>query len=34
VTGKSSGHSLHDDAPSENVYAFIEAVHKYGKYPL
>lgn len=27
-------HSLHDDIPTENVYAFIEAVHKYGQYPL
>ena len=27
-------HSLHDDIPTENVYAFIEAAHKYGQYPL
>ncbi|MCP4311437.1 MAG: hypothetical protein GY790_09270 [Bacteroidetes bacterium] len=27
-------HSLHDDIPAENVYAFIEAVHKYGQYQL
>ncbi len=27
-------HSLHDDIPSENVYAFIKAVHKYGQYPM
>jgi uroporphyrinogen decarboxylase len=25
-------HSLHDDIPSDNVYAFIEAVKKYGQY--
>jgi len=30
----STDHSLHDDIPSENVYALIEAVHKFGKYPL
>ena len=26
--------SLHNDILSENVHAFIEAVHKYGQYPL
>ncbi len=30
----STDHSLHDDIPSENVYALIEAVKKYGNYPL
>jgi len=25
-------HSLHDDIPSENVYALIETTHKFGKY--
>jgi len=27
-------HSLHDDIPTENIYAYIEAAKKYGKYPL
>lgn len=27
-------HSLHDDIPTENVMALIEATHKYGTYPL
>jgi uroporphyrinogen decarboxylase len=27
-------HSLHDDIPLENVYAYIEAVKEYGTYPL
>jgi uroporphyrinogen decarboxylase len=27
-------HSLHDDIPVENVYAFIEAAHRYGQYPI
>ena len=27
-------HSLHDDIPTENVYAYIEAAKKYGAYPL
>lgn len=30
----STDHSLHDDIPSENVYALIEAAHKFGKYTL
>jgi uroporphyrinogen decarboxylase len=30
----STDHSLHDDIPSENVHALIEAAHKFGKYPL
>ncbi len=30
----STDHSLHDDIPSENIYALIEAVKKYGNYPL
>lgn len=30
----STDHSLHDDIPTENVFALIEAVNKYGKYPL
>jgi uroporphyrinogen decarboxylase len=27
-------HSLHDDIPTENIYAYIEAAKKYGRYPL
>ena len=27
-------HSIHDDIPNENVYAYIEAAKKYGTYPL
>ena len=27
-------HSLHDDIPLENVYAFIRAAREYGKYPI
>jgi uroporphyrinogen decarboxylase len=27
-------HSLHDDIPTENIYAYIEAARKYGTYPL
>jgi uroporphyrinogen decarboxylase len=27
-------HSIHDDIPNENVYAYIEAARKYGTYPL
>jgi len=27
-------HSLHDDIPLENVFAFIDAVKEYGKYPM
>jgi uroporphyrinogen decarboxylase len=27
-------HSLHDDIPTENILAYIEAAKKYGKYPL
>lgn len=27
-------HSLHDDIPTENVYAYIETAKKYGTYPL
>ncbi len=27
-------HSLHDDIPLENVYAYIEVAGKYGTYPL
>jgi uroporphyrinogen decarboxylase len=27
-------HSLHDDIPTENVFAFISSAHKYGKYPV
>lgn len=27
-------HSLHDDIPEENVWAFIETAKKYGEYPL
>jgi len=27
-------HSLHDDIPLENIYAYIEAAKKYGRYPL
>ena len=27
-------HSLHDDIPEENVWAYINTVKKYGKYPL
>ena len=27
-------HSIHDDIPVENVYAYIEAVKRYGTYPL
>ena len=27
-------HSIHDDVPNENVYAYIEAAKKYGTYPL
>jgi len=27
-------HSLHDDIPEENVWAYIETAKKYGKYPL
>ena len=30
----STDHSLHDDIPSENVYALIETVLKYGSYPF
>ena len=28
----SSDHSLHDDIPSENIFAMIETTKKYGKY--
>jgi uroporphyrinogen decarboxylase len=27
-------HSLHDDIPTENIHAYIEAAKKYGTYPL
>jgi len=27
-------HSLHDDIPTENIYAYIETAKKYGNYPL
>jgi len=27
-------HSIHDDIPTENVFAFIDAVKEYGKYPI
>jgi uroporphyrinogen decarboxylase len=27
-------HSLHDDIPTENIYAYIEAAKRYGRYPL
>jgi uroporphyrinogen decarboxylase len=27
-------HSLHDDIPTQNIYAYIEAAKKYGTYPL
>ena len=27
-------HSLHDDIPTENIYAYIETARKYGNYPL
>jgi len=27
-------HSIHDDVPNENVYAYIEAARKYGNYPI
>ena len=30
----STDHSLHDDIPEENVWAFINTAKKYGKYPL
>jgi uroporphyrinogen decarboxylase len=30
----STDHSLHDDIPTENVFALIEATHKFGTYPL
>jgi len=30
----STDHSLHDDIPLENVYALIETVKKFGRYPL
>jgi uroporphyrinogen decarboxylase len=27
-------HSLHDDIPNENVFAYVEVARKYGTYPL
>ncbi|TFG61513.1 MAG: hypothetical protein E4H36_10305, partial [Spirochaetales bacterium] len=27
-------HSIHDDVPNANVYAYIETAKKYGTYPL
>jgi uroporphyrinogen decarboxylase len=30
----STDHSLHDDIPEENVWAFINTARKFGKYPL
>jgi uroporphyrinogen decarboxylase len=27
-------HSIHDDIPTENVFAFIDAVKEYGEYPI
>jgi uroporphyrinogen decarboxylase len=27
-------HSLHDDIPTENIYTYIEAAKRYGRYPL
>ena len=30
----STDHSLHDDIPLENIYALIDTVKKYGKYPI
>jgi uroporphyrinogen decarboxylase len=27
-------HSLHDDIPTDNIRAYIEAAKKYGRYPL
>ncbi len=27
-------HSLHDDIPLDNIYAYIEVAKKYGTYPL
>jgi uroporphyrinogen decarboxylase len=30
----STDHSIHDEIPTQNVLAMIEAANKYGKYPL